>query len=251
MKKSRWAFYYLITLVFIAAFLSACVEDEKVVRLGEVNSLSHLGMLVKAQHVRISNPGRGWQNITLATDKEYLLNGEEPRFDLVFKGDINQAKMLWIKNFAVDNFSLLLFKGNIFKVKRAANSDAPVVTITMIGQGGISGARSEVITIKKPPFIIARIQFSGISLPSLKAEASAKSFYLKGTYVISVGSGKDTELTDYNTPTDQLLKLLFEIEYPAGKPGSLTGKVYLLDYTAASVSSGRISMDCLYFISID
>ena len=249
--KSHWAFYFLILSFLIIVDFASCIEEQKVVRLEEVDSLGYLGTLADARQVEISNPGRGWRNLVVSADKNRLLTGEEPLYDIVLVGQMNTAKEMWIKNFAADSFSVLLSGGNSFRVKRSGGGSQPVVTITMAGKGVSYGARAEITSQSRPPYTVARINLLDAAIPNFKVGSAAKSFYLRGTYDFYLRSEKDVEQAEYRTPTDRLLKLLFEIEYPNGEAGALSGRIYLLNYTAGSVSSDSLSMDCLYYITID
>jgi hypothetical protein len=189
--------------------------------------------------------------VYLANTGSMLVTGREPIFDIVVKGEINQAKKIWIQNFALNDYSLLLTKGNVFKVKRSAKSQTPVVTIAMVGKGTATGLRSDVMSIPKPPYTIARLQFSNSTLPNFSFLNYGTNFYVRGTYEAHLGNPADTGKTEHRLPTTQILKLLFDIEYPEGKTGVLSGRLFLLNYEIKQVQSQKISFDCLYFVSIE
>ncbi len=242
---------YALLLPAVLLILSTCIAQEKAVRLDELNSLSHLHELVSAQLLRIDNPGHGYSNVYLATKDSSLLSGQEPVFDIVVKGEINQVKKMWIQNFVINDFSLLLLKGNVFKVKRSVKSQIPVVTIAMVGEGTITGLRSDIMPIPKPPYTIARLQFSNSTLPNFSFLSYGTNFYVRGTYQANLGVPEDLGKAEHRIPTTEVLKLLFDVEYPEGKTGTLSGKLYLLNYEVKQVQAQKISFNCLYFISFE
>lgn len=240
-------------LLALCALLTmwTCVAQEKAVRLDELNSLSQLKELVSAQLVRIDGPGYGYEQVYLAKEAGMLLSGQEPIFDIVVKGELNQAKKMWIQNFAVNDFSLLLIKGNVFKVKRNVKSQTPVVSIAMAGEGTATGLRSDIVSIPKPPYTIARLQFSNSALPNFSFLSYGTNFYVRGTYKAYLGSPADVGKAEHRLPTTQILKLLFDIEYPDGKTGTLSGRLYLLHYAVKQIQAQVINFDCLYFVSFE
>jgi hypothetical protein len=242
--------YVLLVLCALLMFW-ACVAREKAIRLDELNSLSHLKDLVSDQLVRIDGPGYGYEQVYLAKEAGMLLSGQEPIFDIVVKGEINQAKKMWIQNFAVNDFSLLLLKGNVFKVRRSVKSQTPAITIAMAGEGSATGLRSDVVSIPKPPYTIARLQFSNSALPNFSLLSYGTNFYVRGTYEANLGSPADVGKAGHRIPTNQILKLLFDIEFPDGKTGTLSGRLYLLHYAVKQIQTQAISFDCLYFVSFE
>jgi hypothetical protein len=169
----------------------------------------------------------------------------------VVKGELTQSKKIWIQNYAINDFSLLLLKGNVFKVKRSTKSQTPVVTIAMAGEGTASGLRSDILAIPKPPYTVARLQFSNSALPNFSLLSYGTNFYVRGTYEAYLGETKDTAKVEQRIPITQVLKLLFDIEYSSGNPGLLSGKLYLLHYEVTQVHPHKILIDCLFFISVE
>jgi hypothetical protein len=240
-----------VVLILAGFFFFSCIEQEKAVRLGELHSLSHLREMVSAQPVRIQDPDYGYVNVYLAARESSVLTGRESVFDIVVKGELSQSKKIWIQNYAVNDFSLLLLKGSTFKVKRSVKSQTPIVTIAMASEGHTSGLRSDVLAIPKPPYTVARLQFSDSALPNFSLLSYGTNFYVRGTYEAHLGEAKDTAKAEQRIPITQILKLLFDIEYPAGNPGLLSGKLYLLHYEVTQVQPQRILIDCLFFVSVE
>jgi hypothetical protein len=161
---------------------------------------------------------------------------------------------MWIRNFVLNDFSLLYSSGNRFRVKRLARASLPQVVLTMSGRGTLSGVRAEVDPLSQPPYTIARISFSGNALPDFSLASAKKSFYVKAEYAADTGGrvgrgGMNAAL--YDVPLKRLLRLLFEMEYPGGGPGSMSGRVYLLLYKVKRAAAREIVFDCVYRVEVD
>jgi hypothetical protein len=244
---------FIFLVIFLMGLLwgTACVQQEKAARLDQIDSLNRLESLASAGIIRLEDPGNGFKNIIFAVNRNKLTVDKEPVFDVVIKGELGKAKETLIKNNYIDDFTLLLLKGNRFRVKRASGTSAPQVLITMSGKGTASGVRAELMPIAKPPYTIARLLFSTGALPDFNLATTGKGLYVQAEYQAAAGSAENADAAAYNVPLQRLLKLLFEIEYPQGRPGSIAGTVFLLHYKVKQIQAQSILFDCLYYVEIE
>ncbi len=232
-------------------FFTACVQKETAVRVGQVESLDRLNSLASGGTVRIQDPGNGFDRVVIGTNRNNFTGSGQGIFDYVVRGALSTSKEMWIRNFALNDFSLLYSSGNRFRVKRLARASLPQVVLTMSGRGTLSGVRAEVDPLSQSPYTIARISFSGNALPDFSLASAKKSFYVKAEYAADTGERGGMDAALYDVPLKRLLRLLFEMEYPGGGPGSMSGRVYLLLYKVKRAAAREIVFDCVYRVEVD
>ncbi len=230
---------------------ASCMQQEKAARLNQIPSLTRLQSLASSGRMRIENPGNGFTSLVVAGNRNALSADNDPVFDVVVKGELSNAGQTLIKSNYIDAFTLLLLKGNRFRVKRASGASAPQVFITMSGQGRTSGVRAELIPIAKPPYTIARLHFSTGALPDFNLTTGGRGLYAQADFRADLGGGANTNAADYHIPLQRLLKFLFEIEYPRGTSGSISGNVFLLRYEVKQVQAQSILFNCLFYVEIE
>jgi hypothetical protein len=243
----------LLSLFFMALLGgSSCRQQETATRLDQITSLDRLEGLASSGRMRIEDPGNGFSSVVVASRRNALTSDDDAVFDVVVKGELSKSRQTLIQNNYMDELTLLLIRGSRFRIKRAPGASAPQVIVSMSGKGAVSGVRSELVPIVKPPYSIARILISAAgALPDFNPAAGGRGIYIQADFRADLGAGGNADAADYRIPLQRLLKLLFEIEHPPGSSGSISGSVFLLHYKVKQAQAQSVLFDCLYYVTID